>query len=106
MKEKLIIEKQKELIKIRKSIIYYLQGVGKRDTETTLQGYYKIEKKLESELSALEQSPDKVNIYDIDFGGHCMAGLSIKDNNITVIGAINGYGSNIPKYEIKITKRD
>jgi hypothetical protein len=53
-KDKKIIEKQAELIEIRKSIIYYLQGVGKRDPETILQDYYKKEKRFLSELNNLQ----------------------------------------------------
>ena len=47
----------------------------------------------------------KEEIYDIDFAGHCMAWISIKNNSLTVIGAINGWGDGISDSDIRITKR-
>jgi len=58
------------------------------------------------ELAEYSQQSSKVTDekeYDIDFDGHCMAGLSIKDNIPTIIGAMNGYGNGISLENIKIT---
>ena len=46
-----------------------------------------------------------LHLYEIDFGGVCMAGLEIEDNNINVKGAVNGGGHSIDAHKIKVTKR-
>ena len=43
-------------------------------------------------------------VFNIDFGGHVMAGLKIINGEIEVVGAINGYGNGISTDEIIITK--
>ena len=44
------------------------------------------------------------NVFNIDFGGHVMAGLRIVNGEIKVVGAINGYGDGISADKIIITK--
>ena len=43
-------------------------------------------------------------VFNIDFGGHVMAGLKIINGEIEVVGAMNGYGNGISTDEIRITK--
>lgn len=43
--------------------------------------------------------------YEIDFGGHLLAGLEITNNEPTVIGAMNGWGDGISNDEITITEK-
>ena len=43
-------------------------------------------------------------VFNIDFGGHVMAGLKIVNSEIEVVGAMNGYGNGISTDEIRITK--
>ena len=42
--------------------------------------------------------------YDIDFGGHCKAGINVTEHKIEVVGAINGYGDSINMETITISK--
>lgn len=43
--------------------------------------------------------------YEIDFGGNVLAGLEITNNELTVIGAMNGWGNGISKDDITITEK-
>ena len=46
-----------------------------------------------------------VKKYEIDFGGNIFAGLEITNNELTVIGAMNGWGNGISKDDITITEK-
>ena len=43
-------------------------------------------------------------VFNIDFGGHVMAGLKIVNGEIEVVGAMNGYGNGISADKIIIIK--
>ena len=43
--------------------------------------------------------------YEIDFGGNVLAGFEITNNELSVIGAMNGWGDGISKDEITITEK-
>ena len=43
-------------------------------------------------------------VFNIDFGGHVMAGLKIVNGEIKVVGAMNGYGNGISADKIIIIK--
>lgn len=42
--------------------------------------------------------------YEIDFDGHCKAGVDVTNGELKVIGAINGVGESIDISRIKIDK--
>jgi|GEM_PF-3328806 hypothetical protein len=44
--------------------------------------------------------------YEIDFGNHLRAGLQIKNDEVEIIGAVNGWGDNVPLSEVLIKKID
>lgn len=44
--------------------------------------------------------------YDIDIGGRTLIGLEILNEELTVMGAIDGYGNGIRLEDIKITKKE
>lgn len=44
--------------------------------------------------------------YQITFGSHLMAGITVTDNNIEIEGAVDGWGNGIPVDQIVITKQE
>ena len=44
------------------------------------------------------------NVYEIDFGGHCMAKITTNNNILKVIAAMNGWGDGIDEDKINIQK--
>ena len=51
-------------------------------------------------------SENQVSFYQIDFGNHLRCKLQICNNQVTVIGAVNGWGNGVPLYEVKIIEVD
>ena len=59
--------------------------------------------RLQNEQYQQSLNPNASTIFNIDFGGHVMAGLKIVNGEIKVVGAINGYGDYISDDLITIT---
>lgn len=82
--------------------LWWVNGdtIPKNKTELTYPDFIKLFEGRESkEVLQVENT-----VFNIDFGGHVMAGLKIINGEIEVVGAINGYGNGISTDEIRITK--
>lgn len=57
---------------------------------------------------ALEQSKSEGEgkEFEINFGGHCLAVIAIKDNKPRVFGAMDGFGDGIMSDRIIITEKE
>ena len=79
----------------------YFDSIGiKNKTELTYPEFIKLFEGGESkEVLQVENT-----VFNIDFGGHVMAGLKIVNGEIEVVGAMNGYGDGISADKIIITK--
>ena len=72
-------------------------------------GFHKLKNKTEvnfkefKEIMGATFEDEKVEIFDIDFGGNCMARMEIKNGKFKFTDAMNGGGFPIPIENIKIT---
>lgn len=86
---------EEQLINEFKRQVRLNQGIGYAKMLSILNSQFNIQ------LNELEDKKQHA-IVEIDFGNHLKATLKIIDNNIEVLGAINGWGDGVNQDEIKI----